>query len=622
VTGIIRPERRSHIRFEAVVSDATWDARTAKSSEPPSWREDLNSTYTYIRANPDVVKRVDALLPDLVNDFPQDPSARSLYEFELQPITAINLGRELSNEIGIVMPSMVGWFLAGFALVIMLIAGFNYVILTIARSLNRSREVGVRRVLGAQKGSIFRQFLLESVLLSLLALVFGFALLAWMLPGFNALTLVNLSESRIGLGLFTEPRVYGLVIGFSVLVGLLAGAWPARLFTAFEPVDAITDQRRPSRLSRQTLRKLITVTQFTFAIVFVITSIAMLQQFRFMSRTDYGFDREHVVNVALQDVPYERIRDIFGSNPEVRTIAGASRIPALGSINSVRVGSDSVADDVIAHGFDVDENYIDAMGLNLLTGRNFDPQMPSDSADAAILGRSAVDALELGTPNEAVGAVISVEGSERTVVGVIDDFISNNPTAAGDPIIFRYRPDRFRYAVVKTRAGSTSSFVQDLQQNWAETGSLFAPRYKLLDDQLNNSDIILIFGDFLKIFGMLAFFAVGISCLGLLGMAMYSARNRVKEIGIRKVLGATPGRIAFVLSREYLVLIGVAVVVGGPIAWLLNRFWLGQLSHSITLGPALFGAGIAATILIAVATVATQTVRASRSSIVDNLRTD
>lgn len=616
VTGVIRAPRRTHIRFESVVS-------RSDSGTDGAWRVGLNNVYTYVRMNDEAAEGAEARLADIVDRQYDAPDVDyRLHGLELQPITRVNLAAAHSNEIGIVLPGFIGWFLAAFGSVIMLIAGFNYVTLTIARSINRSREIGVRRVMGAFRSSIFKQFLFESVLMAVLALMFAFALMTWMLPHFNSLFLINMSDGRIAFDVLRDFRVYCLFLAFSIGVGLLAGAWPARLFTSIEPVSALGATRSSGRFSSQTLRKIITVTQFTFALIFIITTAVLVQQFRFMSQADYGFDQELVVNVALQDLPYERFRSAFSDDAATVSIAASSKIPALGSTSSVRILSEAATDEVVTHEFHVDENYIATMGLDVLAGRNFDPRLASDSIDAAILGRSAVSALGLGSPETAIGAPIRVEEKAYTVVGVIDDFITNNPAEFGDPIILRHRSDRYRYAVVKVADGRISEFLSQLKSRWVDLGSIHTPKYEIFDEQLKSSEIIVVFADFLRVFGVITVFALLISCLGLLGMAMYSARNRVKEVGIRKVLGATPGNLVVVLSREYLLLIGIAVLIGSPVAWVLNSFWLSKLSNSVELGPTLFFLGIAGTTALALATVASQTIRAARTSIVDNLRSE
>lgn len=186
----------------------------------------------------------------------------------------------------------------------------------------------------------------------------------------------------------------------------------------------------------------------------------------------------------------------------------------------------------------------------------------------------------------------------------------------------RYNPDNYYYAVVKIRAGETASFANYLESTWLDLNSVYSLKYKIFNEQLQESPILVLFGDFLKVLGLIAVFSVLISCLGLLGMAMYSAENRIKEIGIRKVLGATSGNIVYLLSKEYLFLVGIAVVIGTPLAWFINNLWLQQVSNKTAIGPVIFIAGVLGTVLLAMLTIGSQTLRAAKANSIQNLQSE
>lgn len=624
VTGVIDTDVRTHMDFDAVVPFSTVEDDTGWESGSGEWTSTIYNSFTYLRLAPGAHDRLQAQLPGLVERNYVDSEGESVIrEMRLQPITGIALGPNLSNELGIVMPGLIAWFLAGFAAVIILIACFNYVSLTVARGLTRSREVGVRKVMGALPSSILKQFLVESVLISVLALLFALGLLNWLLPQFNSLYFMGMTESQIGRDLLADYGTYVLFLFFSIFIGILAGLYPAWHFTRYQPARVLKGTGtggggRP----RQTLKKVITVTQFTFSIIFIITSIVLYQQFRYISTTDYGFDEERVLNVDLQDVPYDRMRASLLAQPEVISVGATSVVPALGSIRGAWMVSDSTGQRMRGHHFSVDSSFITTMGIQLLAGRNFNHNLASDSLHAAILGRSAVRALGLQSPAQALGASVTINDTECTVIGVIEDFVSADPTRIGDPIVLRWRPSYFGNAVVKVREGGMEALNGKLEGLWAEAGSSYAPRYEPFAEQLAQSSNVLIFRDFIKIFGLTALFSVLISCLGLLGMAMYAAENRVKEIGIRKVLGATRRQLVLLLSREYLVLIGIAVLIGTPLAWAANSLILSLMSNSISLEPVVFLAGILATMATALLTVTSQTLRATRVKVVDNLRSE
>lgn len=623
VTGIVDSGVKSHIDFESLVSYSTVTATPEGRDRMQNWTRSIYNSYTYLRLEEGAEERLSEQFPELISDnFNASGNNVALEGLHLQPVTSINLGPSLSNEIGMVMPNFILWFLIGFGVIVILVACFNYVSLTVARGLNRSREVGVRKVLGAARSNILKQFLTESVFIALLALLFALLILNWLLPQFNSLYLINFTENQIALNLFGQYWIYILFFLFSVLIGVLAGFYPAWRFTSFRPAGVLQGARTAGRGSQKTLKKGIAVIQFTISIVFIITTLVLLQQFRYISDIEYGFDYERVVNVQLQDVPFERFEGNISSHPGVASISASNVVPSLGSRHGVWVKSDSVAEQIRGAHFTITPDYLNTMGINLISGRNFIPDRGSDSINTALLSRSAVKDLGLGNPEAAVGATITVNETDVKVIGVTENFVTVDPLEGFEPAVLRYYPDRFQYAVVKVDPGSKETFTSHLEQEWAELGSAHTPKYQLFSEQIHNNPTIVVFRDFVKVFGLIAFFTIMISCLGLLGMAMYSAENRVREIGVRKVFGATRRQIVYLLSREYVIMVAIAILVATPLAWMLNNFWLSFMSNSVTLGPAIFLIGILGSSGLALLTVASQAMRAARVKVVDNLRSE
>ena len=624
VTGIVNNTVKSHFRFEALVSYSSLASKPELSESLTDWKSNIYQSYTYFlldeRAD---VEDLASQFPSLISRNYKDEAGENIIKsFVLQPLTKINLGPIISNEIGNAIPGIIAWFLIGFALIIILIACFNYVSLTVAKSLNRGKEVGVRKVLGAFRSNVIKQFLTESVIIAILALLFSIAILKWLLPEFNNLFIINMSENQVDLSLFNHYWVYVVFLMFSVFVGILAGIYPAIYLSSFQPSKVLKGISSIKGLSAVAIRKTIIVSQFTFSLVFIITAIILFKQFNFMANMDHGFNSEHIVNVALQDVSYDRFESRYSNHSDVLSIAASSKVPSLGSITGAWMKSDSLSERIRGHSFDVNENYIKTMGLNLLTGRNFKPELGSDSTDAVILSKSAVRKLALASPTKALGKPIEINEESYTVVGVIDDFISANPLSNKDPIFLRYNPESYYYAVVKVRAGETASFANYLENTWIDLNSVYSLKYKIFNEQLEENPVLVLFGDFLKVLGLITVFSVLISCLGLLGMAMYSAENRIKEIGIRKVLGASSANIVYLLSKEYLLLVGVAVIIGTPLAWFLNNLWLQEVSNKTSIGPLIFVAGVLGTVMLAMLTIGSQTLRAAKANSIQNLQSD
>ncbi|MDX1672153.1 MAG: ABC transporter permease, partial [Balneolaceae bacterium] len=624
VTGIISDDYRTHFRFEALVSHSTLTGTPGYQKSLDKWRLSMSNDYLYLllTKNTDPVElasRLASLIPIHLGDNGEEDAVD---HFNLQSITAINLGPAMANEIGLVMPGIIAWFMGGFAVIITLIACFNYVSLTVARAINRSKEVGVRKVMGAFRSNVIKQFLAESVIIALIALIFASVLLKWLLPEFNNLFLIHFLDNQITIDLWKNLTVYAVFILFSIFIGISAGFYPALYLSSFKPASVLKGTSSVRGLSGQTIRKIITVSQFTFSILFIITALILTRQFNHMVNTDYGFTREQIVNVALQDVPYDRFRNAMQQLPEVERVAATSHIPALGQIHGVWMNAEGVPEKIRAHSFKVDEHYIETTGLKLIAGRNFNPDRATDSTEAVILSEVTVERLNLGKPHQAIGSTVTVDGKSHAVVGVIENFISADPLRRGNPIVLIYAPDRAYYAIVKVQENSMSDFLDDLENSWADLGSLHSLKFKLLNEQLEENPITNIFLDFLKVVGLLSIFSIFISCLGLLGLAMYSAENRMKEIGIRKVLGASITDIVLLLSRDYLWLVAIAVIIGTPLAWLANSLWLQMVSNKAEIGPLLFMIGIAGTVVLALLTIGSQTIRAAMENTVKNLRSE
>ncbi|HKK44343.1 MAG TPA: ABC transporter permease [Balneolaceae bacterium] len=624
VTGIIDKSVKTHFQFEALVSYATLLSNPQKQKMLDDWTQSIYESYTYLLLKKGAsIQDLTQKLPDLIASSYQDPKKESVIKtFQPQQLTSINLGPEKANEIGMVFPAIIAWFLIGFGVIIILIACFNYISLTVARAINRSKEVGVRKVMGAFRSNVVKQFLAESIVIAILSLIFALAILRWMLPEFNSLNVITFTKNQIDTSLLTDYYVYAIFFIFSVLIGTLAGLYPALYLSSFNPAKVLKGITTIRGLSAKGLRKTITVMQFTFSLVFIISTLILVKQFNFMINTDYGFNREHIVNIALQDIPYDRLEHQLQNQPSVASVAASSKIPALGSVTGVWMKTDSISDRIRGHYFSVDEHYISTMGLDLIAGRNFNPALATDSTDAVILSTASVKKLGLKNPQEALNKPVTIDKHRCNIIGVIKNFISVAPLQSHDPILLQFNPRKYRYAVVKTKAGMTSDFVKSLKKKWANIGSVYSLQYKIFDQQLHESPFILVFGDFLKVFGLISAFAILISCLGLLGMAMFSAENRVKEIGIRKVLGASISDIVLLLSKEYLLLIGIAVIIGTPLAWFINNLWMQNVTNRTHVGPLIFLLGIAGTAGLALLTIGSQTLRAARAKSIDNLKSE
>ncbi len=337
VTGLLdEPPGSSYLKFEALVSFATLETAAQHQGLFATWHSANRSSYTFLRLQEGIApETVEAGFPALIEQhFPGNDKAwlEGLY---LQALTDINLGPIMGNQLSFHMPGVFAYFLLVLALVIMLAACFNYMSLSVARALTRAREVGMRKVVGAMRGQIVRQFLSEAVVVALVSLLVAVFFLFWLLPNFNQLFFINLGETQISINPFEEYRVYLLFIGFSVLVGLGAGLYPAFYLSRFSPVKVLKGVLRSRGRSGLMLRKVLVVMQFSLSLFFFITALLVYQQFRFMAEADFGFEPEGIVNVQLNDVRYDVLRQQMESHPDVIRVSAASLMPMEGSRSDI-----------------------------------------------------------------------------------------------------------------------------------------------------------------------------------------------------------------------------------------------------------------------------------------------
>ena len=625
VTGVIDNDRRTHLTFDVLASYSTLLADSEfRTVRIDNWRNSIYTTYTYFVLDEGVsIADLESQMPALIASKFQPREDSYIAEFIIQPLSNINLGPSMDNQLGSVMPPEPIYFLGGFALIIMVIACFNYMGLTIARSLSRSKEVGVRKALGADKRSVIAQFLIEAVVVSVLSLLFATVFLYYLLPQFNGLRFIGSSlERQVSFSFIDDFGLYIGFIGFSIFIGLAAGLFPALHLSSFRSARVLKGIENVQGLSKSYIRKGLLVVQFACSMLFIVTTLVINNQFNHLMNADYGFDKESVINVQLRDVPFERVKDALSSHSDVLEISGASITPGLQSRADMRVSSDFIEGETKANYFAVDENYIHNMGLEIVAGRNFSADITTDVDGSFLISEKMVAQLGFANPADAIGESVMVSDSSYSVIGVIKDFVSSDITREVEPVFMQYSPEFINVANLRVRTGSITNVTSFLEESWPSLGSIYALRYDIFSEQLQNTGSIVILTDVIKVVGLIAFFAIMISCLGLLGMAMFNAESRTKEIGIRKVLGANLEDIVYLLSREYIWLLGLAIVISIPLTYMLNNLLLQEMANRIPLSPITFIIGIGVIIVLAVVTIGSQTLRAARTNSADNLRAE
>jgi len=459
------------------------------------------------------------------------------------------------------------------------------------------------------------QFLLEAVIIAMISFVFAIVLLQFLLPAFSGMQMMSMLEIRPEQNL----KVYTWFLAFALVTGLLAGALPAVVISAFRPVAVLKGITNLRFFSRLTLRKILLVTQFVFSMVFIISILLIFKQMNFMVNADLGFDSEVVYDIDLQGKDFSRVKSAFSQLPEVVSISASSHVPAAGNIWGMDMRLCTEDEKFEGNYFSVDENYIETMGLELIAGRNFPEHMNTEHERFVIASEMVVEHFQLGTPHDALGTTLILEDSTLVeIIGVVRDYQYAALFLNLKPMLLRYLPGAHYHAFLRLDSPDMIATVQKLGKTWQKVDPDHEMDGDFLDGRIRY--YYSFFEDVMYTVGFATLLAIIIAAFGLLGMATYSTRTRLKEIGIRKTMGAAPGHIVLMVSSSYLWLMGISAVMGGTIAYLVNKLWLRYLSKAVDFGLGTILAGVLIVALTGLLTIASQTLRAARTKPADTLR--
>ncbi|GAA4410527.1 ABC transporter permease [Nibrella viscosa] len=614
VTGVLqKPPYPSHLKFDLLASMATMPLLRQKQ-QLTNW-SDETACYTYVQLKPG--SSAEALQTALnatakrVNNV-YVASATKHYGFRYQSLANISPGREPLHNITAepILPNLQSISLL--ALVVLLLAGFNYINLTLTQSLGRAREVGVRKAVGAMRGQLVGQFLAESTLVALLAFVLAYGQLK-LISGLPTVQRLIAEVSQDGM-----QWLYFLA--FVIVTGLIAGWVPARTLSRYQPAQVLRGRLNTQLFSGIGLRKALIVSQFAATLIAIIFLAVFYTQSLFMASADYGFARERILNVQLNKQPYEALATETARFAGVEQVAATSAEFGFSGGEVLFVSKRPNGDSVQTSAFSITPSLVNSLGLTLAAGQNL-PAMSSDStAHFVLINEEAVQALRLGSPAEAVGQTIWLnESTERQIAGVVQNFHHSTLLRRIQPVVLYSRPSEFRILSLKVAAGAEETVMATLERTWKRHNphqSLEAYWYdeKLYEQHLHRDDQTFI--------GLLTGMALSIACLGLFGMVTYTTETRIKEVGIRKVMGATFGQIVAALSGEFVWLLLIATLVGVPVGFLAGQAFLQQYAYHITVGVSLLLGCSVLLLSIGALTIGWQTYRAASANPVKSLRTE
>lgn len=553
----------SHIRFDLLASMATREVTQKENPYEMRW-DNMWNAYVYL------------LLPGNANTATLQQNLNTLAEKEnketpnvsvtlgLQPMNTIAMGQELNNSIGTVMASSHVWMIGVLTAVVILSACFNYTNLSIARSLRRSKEVGIRKVVGAARNQVMTQFIVESILIALLALVFAFGIFILVRPTFLSLNYYH--REMLQLHLSWDLMLY--FAGFAIIVGIAAGFFPALFFSRVNAVKILKNISAMPLVRQLTVRKILIIAQFTISVMFVTATIIGYRHYKNVLAFDLGFKTKNIFNITMYNNTSEPMKKSLLEIPEVLGISSSSMVSGLGNYNGTYMKYASQEDSVWVYQNIIDENYLPLHEHQLLAGSNFHAQSEKSAEHQIIVNEKVLKRFDIGTndPEKAIGEVVLLNRQPAKIVGVVKDYYYGKPIDGEiSETIFRYAPGPNDNLNVEISTTDWPATKQKMEAAWKKIDPVHPFKGSFYDDQIEAS-----YNDFasrIKIIGSLSFLAICIAVIGLLGMVVFTTETRLKEISIRKVLGASETGLIFMMSRGFIALLSVAIVIGVPVTY-------------------------------------------------------
>ena len=632
VTGVIKdiPDN-SHFRFGLLAS-----MTSLPEASLPTWMQSNFYTYLVLQKGFDY-KKLEARLPQVVEKYigPQIQEAMGMtlaqfqekgnnLTFRLQRLTDIHLYSNFPNDLSPHGDVRYVWIFGAIAAFMLLIACINFMNLSTAGASKRAREVGIRKVAGSGKGELVKQFLLESTLMATIAMVLAATLVGIALPFLEEITGFSL-QIRWDSMPFLLP---GLLL-FALLTGLLAGSYPAFFLSSFQP-SAVLKGSRPTQkgqgFNSAGLRSGLVVFQFILSVSMIISTTVVYQQLQFIQNTKLGYNKDAVLilpNLGALGQKEEAFRQQLRQDPRVLSFSTSGYLPAgpTNSNNFFLFADNNETEMVKTLRYDVDEQYIPTLGLEMEEGRNFSKDLLADSA-GIIINQAAATAFGWG--EEPLGHTLKTtlrsNGEQKTyqVIGVVRDFHFRSLHERISPLVM-VLGNYSSPAILKVETTNTPALLSSLKESWGSlTEEPFS--YSFLDDRVYATyKAERTFGLILGIFTGLTIF---VSCLGLFGLAIFSAEQRTKEIGIRKVLGATTAGIVGLLSKDFLKLVGIALVIASPLAYFFMEKWLADFAYRIEISWWVFALAGFTAVAVAFLTIGFQSVKAALANPVESLRNE
>ncbi|HEY8928181.1 MAG TPA: FtsX-like permease family protein [Mucilaginibacter sp.] len=619
VTGVMKDiPYNSHLRVNMLFSMST--LIDPGSSWDTNWKRFGFYTYLLLRPGTDAAK-LQAKLPAFINA--NIDQGESKYSLQIEPLKRVYLygkprgHRTGSSESGSIANIYIFSIVAVFVL---FIACFNFINLTTAFSLKRAREIGVRKVLGASKKQLITQFFTDALLLCLLAFIIALALATLLMPVFNQLT-----GTVIAMSVFDNLVYIGWLLGIAILVGLLSGVYPALFLSGFKPIASLKG-KFASGTGGIVLRKTLVTAQFTISIVLIISTIIVHNQLDFMQNQQLGFNKDHHLVIDYQfderiNKHPDLVKQQLGAIPGVNSVSLSSGVPGTpNNMFSIAIAdANNVFREALTDMYNIDGDFLKQFGIKVIAGRGFNRQLTNDES-SMLINQAMVKKLRFKNPEDAIGKPFKQSTASGTIVGVVNDFHFHSSQELVQPLAIRASIGTFTCLTLDISPNHLQRTISQLETQWKQLAPGLPLVYFFQDEAFNKQYVAQQrFGSLFLCFSILA---ILISCLGLLGLSAFSTAQRKKEIGIRKVLGATTAGIAALLSKDFVRLVFVAIIIASPLARLAMHHWLQDFAYRIQISWWVFVLSGAVALFIALLTVSLQSIKAALANPVKSLRSE
>jgi putative ABC transport system permease protein len=629
ITGVYNDaDVRTHIPYKIFLSLSTL---------PKEFLQQRNreymwiTTYNYVKLKPgvqqaDLQEKLKSFHEKHLKPYVERNQVNGAITFVLEPVTQIHLNNKLRFDMaGAIDPNYLKIFSA-VAVLTLFIALINYINLTTAHVSKRLKEIGIKKSVGAAKSMLLGQFLTETLIVVSMSYLFALVLLAVSLPELNKLTDRNFTFQEV-----VTPEFLGLSLLFIIMFGLLAGIYPAILLSSFKPIQALQSTKKPMGTSLVqrivtpgSVRKVLVTVQFCISAFLIIGTIIIFDQFRFMQSRNLGFTREQVMVIDIpNDTAVSKKIDVFKEKvlqiAAVQSVSAASTIPGTGhGALTMNVSQSGGSEIKVINTFFTDEKYMETLGLKLSSGRFFSKEFSTDPQQAFVINEAAAKFLGWDEPLDK--KIVSPLGQDGKVVGVLKDFNYKSLHSVIEPLIIMNTPTSQGYVLVRLATADVHASVDQISDIWKQFDSGHPYEYFFLDEKFQSQYVKE--ERLTTMFTWFSALAILISCVGLIGLAMFTNELKTKEIAIRKTLGANHGQILMLLSKNFLLLILLANIIAWPLSYFGVMDWLNDFAYRMPLDVFPFVLALLITFGIAICTISYFAFKAARQSIVPALKID